>query len=298
MNNNVWDDENDPEYHPELDNSGAPPIHEPPGSGAHRPQRRLVHTHPENLGSEGTHEEEELDLEAVLGQSEESDEEAEIEAAMSDARLRLEMGRLFEMVMGSNLFDNFDADPQAIKNVQRGIKRFAKEQMEIMLGMRAPRAETTQVVSPFNEIEIEVLKKLAFTATKGASGAASPAAPRVSVPLPTPKKTTLTPITGSQQAKPVKKLESKPQAPLQRKQQAKKPESAPLEKPLSEMSEEELAARNAETAERQRQNRAAIPKDRLPPMAPEAMNAMYTSRVQNDANAAAVNQIVSILNKQ
>ena len=64
-----------------------------------------------------------------------------IQNVLSDARLRLEQGRLYEMVMNSDLFEGSDCDPKAIKNVEKEIRNFAKERMEIMLGMRQETSE-------------------------------------------------------------------------------------------------------------------------------------------------------------
>src|ERR1019366_6683663 len=90
---------------------------------------------------------------------------------LSDAHLRLEQGSLYKLVMNGNLFQDVDADPKAVQNVQKEIKTFAKERMEIMLGMRKETntVEHLEIDFPFNALEVEVLKKLASTATKGAS---------------------------------------------------------------------------------------------------------------------------------
>lgn len=304
--NNIWNDPRDRDqdeleegYHPELDTSGAPPLDDTPEPPQRQVRQRRQVSQPERFEEEGTL------IDIIEGAADDDDEDAENEAALSDARLRLEMGRLYEMVMKSDLFNNLDADPQAIKNVQRQIKRFAKEQMEVMLGMRAVKEETTQIVSPFNELEIEVLKRLAFTATKGASAAGS--APKATLkaspgPQPPPKATALSPI-GPQKTTPVKPQGSRPVAPLKRQApppqavpQRRTNESKPLEKPLHEMTDEELIARNHETAQRQKR---AVPKDALPPMSPEAMNALYATRVQQqDKNVSAVAEAVLFLNKE
>lgn len=100
-----------------------------------------------------------------------SDVEEDYSSVLSDARLRLEQGRLYEMIMNHDLFGDHDADPKAIATVQKQIRRFAKEQMEIMLGMRQPAqaSESFNISLPFNSLEVKALKDLAFVASKGAT---------------------------------------------------------------------------------------------------------------------------------
>lgn len=93
---------------------------------------------------------------------------------LSDAHLRLEQGSLYKMIMNHDLFAGVEADPRAIQNVQKEIKKFARESMEVMLGMRHTigmpyNPEQPMVSSPFNDLEVEVLKRLASKATNGAT---------------------------------------------------------------------------------------------------------------------------------
>ena len=81
------------------------------------------------------------------------------------------------MIMNHNIFEGVEADPKAVKFVQKQIRNFAKEQMEIMLGMRQePSAQPAMSMDnfPFNSLEVEVLKMLASTATKGATAESEP----------------------------------------------------------------------------------------------------------------------------
>src|ERR1035437_3497183 len=125
-------------------------------------------------------------------QDQEQDEEQEEQddaAILSNARMRLEQGRLYEMLMITDIFKNLDADAQAIKNVQREIKRFAKERMEVMLGMKKPVEEvSSSSYSPFSSLQIDVLKSLATKLSGGASD-------KQEGPQPAPKSTGLTPIS-------------------------------------------------------------------------------------------------------
>ena len=117
-------------------------------------------------------------------------EEQDDTAVLTDARERLERGRLYEMLMTSDIFSNLDADPKAIKNVQREIRRFAKDRMEVMLGIKKnPQVTVGNVsVGQFNSLEVEVLKSLA---NKLSGGAAS----EHQGPSLPPKSATLTPIS-------------------------------------------------------------------------------------------------------
>lgn len=191
-------------------------------------------------------------------------QEEDYEDAMADAHLRLEQGSLYKMIMNHELFEGMDADPKAIQNVQNEMRNFARERMEIMLGMRQ---ETTKVnVSegfPFNALEVEVLKMLASTATKGASENAEQYVPEVRQP----SKKVLRPIGGSTTAKkaapsaPAKPLQSRPAAPVARSKmdltidQIAREEGVPRElleenlpgvggKPMHQMTEQEIIDRN------------------------------------------------------
>jgi hypothetical protein len=61
--------------------------------------------------------------------------------------------------MTSEIFQNLDADEQAVKNVQREIKRFAKDRMEVMLGMKEEVKEAS-VFAQFNSLTYVIVIKL------------------------------------------------------------------------------------------------------------------------------------------
>ena len=117
----------------------------------------------------------------------EEQEEQDDAVILGNARLRLETGRLYEMLYATDIFGNLDADPQAIKNVQRELKRFAKERMEVMLGMKKPVEEQVGSYAQFNSLEVEILKTLAKKLSGGTTDQGGP--------QPAPKNTTLTPIS-------------------------------------------------------------------------------------------------------
>jgi hypothetical protein len=209
------------------------------------------------------------------------EEEEDFTEVLSDASLRLEQGNLYKLIMNSNLFDGVEADPKAIQNVQKQVRKFAKEQMEIMLGMRRETAivEHLDINFPLNALELEILKKLAFAATKGASEHADAYVPEVTrtteeVPVVN-KKMALNPIRGNTPKKlapkpkpqPKRALPSKPAAPVKRSKldqtidQIAREEGIPRElleenlpglggKPLHEMSENEILERNRLAAQR------------------------------------------------
>lgn len=276
---------------------GAPPMFD--NTGRLHPQNH----HQQMVGADSQESVEEIIDEVVES---EEDEAAEMDAALSDARMRLEMGRLFEMVMTNDLFQNMDADPQAVKSVTRSLKRFAKEQMEIMLGMRAERPKETVVSSPFNDLEVTVLKKLASAASKGLTERenAKPIPEKHEGPQPPPKNKTLTPISknaGRTKPAPLPKAAPAPvkraMAPAPVPSAIVKPENyKPLEKPIHEMTPEELAARNAEAADRLNGKKAALPTNRAPMPDPAQQEALFTHQALQSSSA--VSMIMSAIQNQ
>lgn len=249
------------------------PVRQP----AQRPQQPLPKA-PVKLAQE-----DEEFLESVLA---DEDEEDDYTVVLSDARLRLEQGKLYELIMNSDLFQDMDADPRAVRNVQREIKRFARERMEVMLGMRQEKQELA-VASQFNSLEVDILKKLASKASGGATEL--PEAEKATWDNPPPmKKKTLTPISKPKQEapKPAQKLLAKPQTPVARKapQQAvaaKEEEYKPLDKDPTKMTTDELLQRNREAAERQAKQGRAKSSDSKPQPSYEQQEMMYAERMAN-----------------
>lgn len=234
----------------------------------------------------------------------EESESEDFTSVLSDARLRLEQGRLYEMIMNHNLFEGVEVDPKAVKFVQKQIRNFAKEQMEIMLGMRAePSAQPAGFPMesfPFNSLEVEVLKMLASTATKGATVDAEPFAG----PSPGPARTSINPIgKGAGQTRPAtpkpapkRPLASKPASPVQRTkkeiaiQRILEEEGVTQEEvdavfnraptDLTKLTPDEIIERNSQIKNRRATNPGALP---MP--TPEQIEAVITQR----ANQAAAN---------
>ena len=261
-------------------------------------------------------------------EEEQSEEEEDFSTVLSDARLRLEQGRLYEMIMNHNIFEGADADEKAIRHVQKQIRNFAKEQMEIMLGMRqeAPKVQAlTASDFPFNDVEVAALKDLAYMATKG--GSAAPEAQQFSGAPAAPRKVGLNTIAVKSQAKPApaapktapakKPLAQKAPAPVKRDSRTEAqieqilaeegitreqydaqypPNYKPLTKPLSQMNEQELAEwrrQDALKTNRQVKNPAAIP---MPTAEQEEM--LHTQRAQTAASNPQMQLLMAALTKK
>ena len=206
------------------------------------------------------------------------DEEEDYTEILSDARLRLEQGRLYEMIINHDLFEGAVADPIAARFVQNKIRKFAKEQMEIMLGMRQETAtvERLEIDFPFNQVEVNVLKKLAFAASKGASENSDnfvPEVKRTTEEVATlPRREGLNKIGGGSSKSVAKKLPPKAATPVARKRPVNQESSLedlddgyePIKKHPSEMTEQELINRNAEAEKRQAGRRTVKSASALP----------------------------------
>ena len=85
----------------------------------------------------------EVDDEEIALTEEEAEEadQAYDASVMADARLRLEQGRLYEMLLEHSLFKDVDADARAIKNVEREIKAYIRERLEILVGLKVDKAK-------------------------------------------------------------------------------------------------------------------------------------------------------------
>jgi hypothetical protein len=143
-------------------------------------------------------------LEKILSEVEESEEEEEEQAPKSQpvkksskpvaksayalssnetnvlqtAMVQLDQARLYEMLLKHNLFEGVKANAASLKNVETELKDFILQRLQILLGMKSEKKEVAQapavqqkikVELPFNDVEIEFLKALAFKGTKGES---------------------------------------------------------------------------------------------------------------------------------
>lgn len=243
-------------------------------------------------------------LDEVLHEEESEEESESFEA---DANLRIELATLYKMIMNHDLFADTDADPRAVEVVTRGIRKFAREQVEIMLGMRSVAPKTAIVSSPFNDIEVMVLKKLASTYSKGATETAEankpqPAAKAIARREGLNAIGTTKPVT--KPVAPAKKaLVQKPQAPVQRKvavDQMVDTYKPPTKEP-GQVTHEEFLQRNKEATARQAGRQPAKSTTALP-MPSADQEAMFQEHrvLQSDhplASPNAVSAIVAALNK-
>lgn len=124
------------------------------------------------------------DVDQILEESSFDLEEEDV-ASVYNARTRLEQARLYEMLINHNIFDGVEANPKAIENVQNELKAYIISRLELLMGIRAPEPKVQQIQEvnvelPFNDIEIDFIKKLAYKGTNGASAGGEPFKPEVS----------------------------------------------------------------------------------------------------------------------
>lgn len=208
----------------------------------------------------------------------EEDEEQELsdEEVMSDARLRLEQGRLYEMLMDHNLFDGVSADSRAVKNVEREFKTFIKERLEILLGIKTEQKKTA-LQEVFTETEISLLKGLVGRVINRESYVAQPAPQIKKEVAPAPRLKSLVlnePIKKKVVEAPVRKqvAPSRPASKVVVKKEKQKntPKKEPnRDKLISDMNAQELL--EFSQARKNRYYKAMPPKKLAMPSADQAM---------------------------
>src|ERR1035437_3502975 len=259
------------------------------------------------------------------GYAPEESEQEDYSEILNDASLRLEQGNLYKMVMNSDLFANSGYDEKAVSNVTREIRNFAKERMEIMLGMRQEPSKEASFPAgafPFNALEVEVLKMLASTATKGASQEAEPFAPNLA---PAPRKHTVNAIAlkgpsrpQQQQVKPTARpLQKGPAAPVKRQnvseavQRILEEEGVTLEQinqtfdpnkkfmtqdEMDSLTIEQMTERNRQIA--LRAGKAVPSSGALPMPSQEHMNALHTSQASRAEAHPQMQMIMAAINNK
>jgi hypothetical protein len=178
---------------------------------------------------------------------------------LSDARLRLEQARLYETLMQHGLFaEDIGANPRAVAKVEREIRAYVKERLEILLGMREESKRPSQGLdSQFTPLEVDLLKRAAAKMTNGATQSFS---------APPPATPAVKKIGAAQTPKPV--LKARPAAPQQqlvrpaRKSEPERPSRAQPERRAEKKESLEEASRRI--SEEQRARKAAVPADRMP----------------------------------
>jgi hypothetical protein len=179
---------------------------------------------------------------------EEQDEPDFGTSVMESARIRLEQGRLYEMLIKHDLFEGVDAIPEAVIKVQKELKEYIVERLEILLGMKAEtqKQQLQQIITPpqFNDVEVQALKMVAVQVTKGASKNAPTT--QVTAQVQDVQEQKLNSIKekpkslNKMQAAPEKRPNPTPrpslgrpvQQPVQKKQVAQQPQKRPPAKPL------------------------------------------------------------------
>lgn len=293
--NNMWDDDESEEFRdiPEdtkVDQRGQPAYFPPVNSTPNRtlsPDPKPAHV---------------VEVESDVAEYEDaSDNEEDFTEVLNDANLRIEQGRLYQMIMNHDLFQGMESDERAVQNVQKEIRKFAKERMEIMLGMRQERMMkdytefNAKLSNVFNELEVEILKKLASKATNGATETAE--ANQVAKALREPRKQALNPIGATSNKvvpKAQSKLPSKAQAPLPRKKmdatidmilaeegvprELIEENYQPIGKSLDRLTPEELSKRQKETAARLAKRATVKSTESIPMATPEQQEMLAIQR--------------------
>jgi hypothetical protein len=92
---------------------------------------------------------------------------------VSEAMLRLEQARLYEMLLKHNFFEGVRVNLSAKQNVEQELKKFILDRLEVLLGIKQEVQQTNSseimVDLPFNDIEVDFLKALAYKGTNGDS---------------------------------------------------------------------------------------------------------------------------------
>jgi hypothetical protein len=93
---------------------------------------------------------------------------------LSEAMIRLEQARLYEMLIKHDIFEGVTCNQVALDNVQMEMKNFILDRLQVLLGIKqdsfTPKySEKVKVELPFNKMEIEALKDIANKLTKGKS---------------------------------------------------------------------------------------------------------------------------------
>lgn len=247
-------------------------------------------------------------LESIM---EEAVEEEDYTSVLADANLRIDLASLYKLIMNHDFFDGMDVDQRAIDTVHKEVRRFARERMEIMLGMRQEQAKETIVNSPFNDLEVDILKKLASAASKGATQ--SPEANKTAQVMKQPRKEGLNTIGSKPSSKPSQIITKKPittaivskTQPVQRQPKSSpvvsEAEYKPIGKPIHELTEQEIIQRNKEASDRQAGRKPAKSSTSIPMPTADQEEMYQTQRVMMSdhplGSPNAVSAIVAALNK-
>ena len=212
------------------------------------------------------------------------EEEAEF---LSNANTRLEQAQLYRVLINHSIFDGVEADSKVISRVEREVKLFARERLEVLLGMREDaRARHSQ---SFTDLEVDLLKRMVekFSGGVNKQFVAPPKAAPVAAKSPTLRPITSVakapeaPRRAQEPAKPVApRPRPQPSAPAQRP--APQPSGQPQPASRRKITGAQMRERNKEASQRQAERKAAIPADRPP--APSGGQAMLMHYANSRAN--------------
>jgi hypothetical protein len=230
-----------------------------------------------------------------LAEEEEDDEEFNL-LVLRDASLRLEQGNLYKMLLKHDLFEGVDADPRAISNVQRELRAFIRERLEVLVGLKPDPKLVPKVVQPqlpFTDLEIQLLKEFLSKVT-GKTEQPKPAALRPS-PVQQPAQAKIKPVLGNSNVKvsAPKKAQSQSQPA---KPKPKVSEEPKLTKAPSEMTPQELIEYNKIVTARQ-QGKKAIAIKRMPMPDAQQLENLYATRVQTNEGGNLISAILTKMGK-
>jgi hypothetical protein len=227
-------------------------------------------------------------------ENQEDDVEADLQV-LKDASLRLEQGNLYKMLLKHDLFEGVDADPRAITNVQRELRAFIRERLEILVGLKsdpkiAPKA--IQVQLPFSDLEIQLLKEFLSKVTG-----------KTEQPKPASIKPAMTQQPVVAKIKPVLGNSSNVKVAAPKKAQPKPQQNPPvkdeprLQKPPSEMTAAELIEYNKKVVAARQQGKKAVALKKIPMPDSQQLENMYATRVQTQAGGNLIGAILTKMGK-
>lgn len=137
-------------------------------------------------------------------------EEEEYEVAITQVDKRMRIAQFFRLVLDSDLFSD---EASEAKIVQSRVRKFVRDELEVLFGMR--RAASAPVASQFTQDEVEALKVLASRVTaKPSTPQLKPVQSPVQIVAPSINKMGLNKTPSKPTAKPVaqvpQKIEQKP----------------------------------------------------------------------------------------
>lgn len=221
----------------------------------------------------------------------------EEESLLGTAMIRLDQARLYEMLVKHDLFEGVQANPIALKAVQKEIKTFIMDRLEILLGLKQEKFQKNKS-SDFNDLEVQTLKDLAFAASKGATRKLD--ANTSKNKEITPQREGLKPFAPKTISKPTQQAPKPIQAPIKQNRPTHGPRNAQntnlkakqnkndfptLQKNVKEMSHDELVERAKITSDIYK-GRVAVNSQALPPPSFEQQMLQYSAALSGNTIGA------------